>query len=222
MLWLNREWLLRRNISQQTSLVASVILCITGSIILIPMVYGIIWYEKYGSNQKCTLINKLVSSLCWSCFEWFIAIQTVDMFRYVFGPLSSTACLTVNNLRFVIYKQQILLMDAINIIRYIYIFWLKKRCSIQWWFLAYSHQHMDCRFFNCHSNFCVLDAWLQLTLLLYLHREESTSGPENTTQECYRATVSNRHFNPSSHLCSCQDSPVQQKTLAQKLPPRDQ
>ena len=98
----------------------------------------------------------------------------------------------------------------------------EKRCSIQWWFLAYSHQHMDCRFFNCHSNFCVLDAWLQLTLLLYLHREESTSGPENTTQECYRATVSNRHFNPSSHLCSCQDSPVQQKTLAQKLPPRDQ
>ena len=106
--------------------VASVILCITRSIILIPMVYGIIWYEKYGSNQKCTLINKLVSSLCWSCFEWFIAIQTVDMFRYVFGPLSSTACLTVNNLRFVIYKQQMLLMDAIIIIRYIYIFWLKN------------------------------------------------------------------------------------------------
>ena len=27
--------------------------------------FGIIWYEKFGSDKKRTLINKLFASICW-------------------------------------------------------------------------------------------------------------------------------------------------------------
>ena len=27
--------------------------------------FGIIWYEKFGSDKKRTLINKLFASVCW-------------------------------------------------------------------------------------------------------------------------------------------------------------
>ena len=97
-----------------------------GGAILMPLIYGIIWYEKYGSDQKRTLINKLVSSLCWSCIQWFLIIQMLDMFRYVYGPLPPTLCQTELHFRFVVFTQQILFLDGIIIVRYVYIFWLKN------------------------------------------------------------------------------------------------
>ena len=40
-----------------------------------PFLFGIIWFERFGSNLKRTFLNKMVSALCWTCFEWFFIVQ---------------------------------------------------------------------------------------------------------------------------------------------------
>ena len=118
--------------------ILAVIFSAVGGSILMPMVYGIIWYERHGSDQKRTLLNKLVSSLCWSCMEWFFIIQVLDMVRYVYGPLPAGLCLFELHLRFAIFTQQMLFMDGIILARYIFIFCLKNPAAFNddFWYLV--------------------------------------------------------------------------------------
>jgi hypothetical protein len=39
------------------------------------MLYGIIWYEHYGSDLKRTLINRLITSLSWIFVITLIGLQ---------------------------------------------------------------------------------------------------------------------------------------------------
>jgi hypothetical protein len=114
---------------------------------LLPLVYSIIWYERFGSDNKRTLINKLVASLCWTCFEWYFSIQMIDMFRYIFGPLPHFVCVAQLHLKNAIFTQQMLFINGIIISRYIFIFWLKNPAAFQddfWnlfssvWIIGYS------------------------------------------------------------------------------------
>jgi hypothetical protein len=38
------------------------IFCAAGSLVTVASLSGIIWYEKFGSDKKRTLMNKLVSA----------------------------------------------------------------------------------------------------------------------------------------------------------------
>ena len=60
---------------EKTTKVISVVFATVGIFFLIPLTYGIIWYEHFGSDKKRTLLNKFVSSLCWAFMEWFWIIQ---------------------------------------------------------------------------------------------------------------------------------------------------
>ena len=64
------------------SKVIFVIVSIVGGFVLLPLVYSIIWFEQFGSDKKRTLINKFVSSVCWTCFEWFFTVQVRDKFNW--------------------------------------------------------------------------------------------------------------------------------------------
>ena len=116
----------------------SVIFSAVGGSILMALVYGIIWFEHFGSDLKRTLLNKLVSSLCWSCMEWFFIIQVLDMVRYVFGPLPPWLCSCNLHLRYAIFTQQMLFMDGIILTRYVYIFCLKNPFAFNddFWYLV--------------------------------------------------------------------------------------
>jgi len=120
---------------------------LVGGCLILPLVYCIIWFEKFGSDNKRTLLNKLVSSLCLTCFEWFLIVQMLDMIRYCFGPLPPILCLLELNLKFAIFTQQMLFMDGIIIARYIFIFRLKNPAAfnddfwnlfINIWIVSYS------------------------------------------------------------------------------------
>jgi hypothetical protein len=63
------------------SKIMAVIFSVLGELALLTLLYSNIWYERFGSDNKRTLLNKLVSSLCWTGFEWFFFIQIVDIFR---------------------------------------------------------------------------------------------------------------------------------------------
>ncbi len=51
----------------ETSLIKSlfVIIFILLSILNFLLLYGIIWFERFGSDQKRTLMNELLSSISW-------------------------------------------------------------------------------------------------------------------------------------------------------------
>jgi hypothetical protein len=111
------------------------------------LLYSIIWYERFGSDNKRTLLNKLVSSLCWTCFEWFFSIQIVDMLRYMSDPLPHYLCVLELHFKNVIYIQQMLFMTGMIITRYIFIFCLRNPAAFQddfWnlllniWIIGYS------------------------------------------------------------------------------------
>ena len=116
----------------------SVIFSAIAGSILILLMYGIMWFEHHGSDLKRTLLNKLVSSLCWSGMEWFLIVQVMDMVRYVYGPLPAWLCLFNMHLRFAIFTQQMLFTDGIIITRYIYIFCLKNPFAFNddFWYLV--------------------------------------------------------------------------------------
>ena len=53
---------------------------------------GIIWYEKYGSNQHRTLINQLAASNCWLAIIFNVVVQTSEIVLSIFGPFNSGFC----------------------------------------------------------------------------------------------------------------------------------
>jgi len=72
---------------------AAIILTILFAIYLVPSGYGMIWYERYGSDKKRILINRFFSSVCWTGIELFTLVIPLDIARYIFGPLPPPICL---------------------------------------------------------------------------------------------------------------------------------
>ena len=40
------------------------------SLLISAAAYGIIWFERFGSDMKRIYTNKMVSSICWSILVW--------------------------------------------------------------------------------------------------------------------------------------------------------
>jgi len=89
------------------------------------LLYGIIWYERFGSDNKRTLANKLFSILCWSSI-CALLVSSLDIVRYVVGPLPGYVCFLAVIARNVIRTQILLLYDAVLVTRYVFIFWIKN------------------------------------------------------------------------------------------------
>ena len=53
--------------------------CMAFSAVFIPidllLMYSIIWYELFGTDAKQTIINKFLSSACWTCFYSIFTVQ---------------------------------------------------------------------------------------------------------------------------------------------------
>ena len=93
---------------------------------LVPSGYGIIWYERYGSDSKRILINRLVTSVCWTGLEFYILVLPLEIVRYVYGPLPEYICLFQLMHKNIINVQTVLFCDAVSVTRYIFIFYLKN------------------------------------------------------------------------------------------------
>ena len=111
------------------SIIIGEIFVFLSTCILIPTLYSIIQYEKFGSDNKRTVLNKLAASICWCAILIEILVQIPEWIRYCFGPLSSFFCYLHLVIKNTLAIQLMLLFDAISILRYIFIFWLKNPYS---------------------------------------------------------------------------------------------
>ena len=108
-----------------------------------PLFFAIAWYEKYGTNQNRTLLNQLVSSICWITIVQNISDLPLGIFMNLFGPLNLEVC-TV----FLVYKSAlilntVILLIFITLVKYVYIFVLKNPAGI--------NSEIWCRFTNMFS-----------------------------------------------------------------------
>ena len=94
--------------------------------VLTPMLYAIIWYERFGSNQRRTLINQLVAASCWHSVAYNLVGQTAEIALSIFGPFSSWFCHCQLVLKNVVNLQQMLIILAMIVVKYFSIFVLKN------------------------------------------------------------------------------------------------
>jgi len=99
--------------------------------------YSIIWFERFGSDLKRMFVNRIVSSVCWSIITWIIFVQIPEMIRYFSEPFSTKFCFVHLLLKNTLITQVIIFFDAVNIVRYLLIFWLKDPFQFQddFWYL---------------------------------------------------------------------------------------
>jgi len=108
----------------------SVIFSLINFIVTLPLLTGIIWFEKFGSDKKRTLINMLVSSICWTAIQYGFLVFSLDIMRYLLGKLPQPLCFIQAVLRSSVSSDFILFYDAIIFVRFIYIFVLKNPAAL--------------------------------------------------------------------------------------------
>jgi hypothetical protein len=48
---------------------------VTACVVTVVNLYSAIWYGKFGSDVKGTLINKIVVRICWTALEYYVIVQ---------------------------------------------------------------------------------------------------------------------------------------------------
>ena len=110
----------------KTSLTVCLTFAISVSIVVPIFLYGIIWYDRCGTDNKRTLLNKFTSLACWAGIEYLVFVQTSENVRYLFGPLPTKFCFFARIIRSVIFTEMLLFVDLIVLSKYFYIFWIKN------------------------------------------------------------------------------------------------
>ena len=88
--------------------------------------YSIIWIERFGSDKKRTIINQIVSSMCWTFITWNCTVQVLKLIRFLHGPLSDRTCQWIFILQRTLTTRLLFLVNTISIIRYSFIIWFNN------------------------------------------------------------------------------------------------
>ena len=109
----------------QLSKTILIILSVILSVLCILGYFGIVWFERFGSDLKRICINRIMSSLSWTIIVWYIAVQPLDILLYFYRPLPELFCLCFSLVKHTLIVQCILFYDSIIIVRFVLIFCLK-------------------------------------------------------------------------------------------------
>ena len=103
--------------------IITTVLCV---IFLASSGYGMIWYERYGSDKKRNLINRLFSSVCWTGIQFYVLVLPLEIGRHIFGPMPEFICLFQLIHKNMITTQCVLFINGVSISRYLFVFYLKN------------------------------------------------------------------------------------------------
>ena len=131
----------------------AVTLSVTFSLILLPCLFGMIWKERYGLDIKRIITNRLICSLAWNCIVYITFIQSLEIFRHIYGPYPELFCFYYHLLRNVVQQQIQVLVLLIVLFRYIFIFWLKNP-------MAFEDKFWSCFIKIWLALFCIISQWL--------------------------------------------------------------
>ena len=95
------------------ALTISIIFTVAGPFAL----YSIIWFERFGSDQKRTLMNMLFSMMLWTWILFIVVVQVLEIARYIVGPMPSPVCIFHLVTRYTLVSMVVLILDAMMITR---------------------------------------------------------------------------------------------------------
>ena len=128
--------LLENNIYRISCLALGILTFMIG----LPFIYSVIWFEKFGSDKKRTVLNLLVSKINYVLIMYMCFIQVPELMRYTHGPLPVFICYWQHISRSICILMILLFADAITTIRFAFIFWLKNPAAF--------HDDFWCRFIS--------------------------------------------------------------------------
>ena len=99
-------------------------------VMAVLLAYGIIWFERFGTDQKRTIRNKFVSQSLWVVVVILPMIILSDIFRYTLGPLPAHFCFFQVVFKNYFFTQSLCFLDAMIAARYALIFWTKNPSSV--------------------------------------------------------------------------------------------
>ena len=88
-------------------------------------------FEHFGSDLKRTILNKFVTSACFSGIQFVVFGQSLNILRYFIGPLPNLVCFVKTVLVQSVLIQILIFADGIVVARYLYIFVLKNPFAFQ-------------------------------------------------------------------------------------------
>ena len=103
-------------------LLISILALIIGPLLL----YCIIWFERYGTDQRRTLLNMFTSMYCWVMIQFFVFVHSTEIARVIFGPLPEFICHLQFISRFAFADMFMLCKNFSVLTKYIFIVWLKN------------------------------------------------------------------------------------------------
>ena len=123
--------------SENAAKTATITFSVLTSLVLPPICYSVVWFEKFGTDSKRTLINMLVSSICWNGIVWCFTVQNLYSLRFAIGPLPTYVCFWFMMLKKMFVAQGLMLINAMTIVRYVFILWLKNPAAFKddFWFM---------------------------------------------------------------------------------------
>ena len=143
----------------------------------IPGFYCIIWFEKYGNDNKRTLLNMFVSLYCWAVTEFVIFVQIPETIRLSFGPLPAFVCGLHAYFRASIVTVMLLYKNASILTRYIFIFWLKNPAAFDddfWCLFIFIWVHIFSLLFRGTEHF--ISANMSITYFICTGKEPYITG----------------------------------------------
>jgi hypothetical protein len=146
--------------------IAFMLFAFVGNFFNFFMFCGIIWYERFGTDNKRTLMNKIVSLLCYNGVFYMTVTFFVDFGNYFYGPLSKSICLLIQVFRNLIKSNSLMFLNVLIVTKYVLIFCLKNPTSVNDDFWAFFIGLLTV-FFNLLLNFTVLSLPQKHSLFYY-------------------------------------------------------
>ena len=129
--------------------------------IITPLSFAIVWYERHGTDNHRTLLNQLVSSICWNIIIQNMTAVPMDIFLNLHGPLGKGFCYMLGLIKYCGFIHIVLLLTFLTIIRYLYVFVVKNPAGF--------NNDIWCLFINLFS--VLLSILSQLTFLILPGRQ---------------------------------------------------
>ena len=140
------------------SKVVGIIISVINIFLISPLLYFVIWYEKFGSNHNRSLINQFATSGCWTALAYCFLVQVPELIIALKGALGSPFCYLHLLLKNVLGIQYTLQAAAIPFVKYLH-FCLEKSIWAEWWFLVLFLQHCSHTSGNSGTMCFPLFAW---------------------------------------------------------------
>ena len=108
--------------------VTALILTVISNIFLLPLVYGIIWYEV--NTHIRTLINQFLALACWTSLWYAIWTLVFSTARFLLGPVNDIMCgfdIVIMNTTGMC---EMIFVNCIVITKYVFVYFMKNPVAL--------------------------------------------------------------------------------------------